>query len=414
MSFHPSDISGLTVWVDATDISTLYQDNAKTIPVTADGQPVAVIADKSGNGYDFKNESPRVAEAVNRPTFKADNGDGRSFLDFDKSAVASGAGENGQWLYSDQTLNAKTFAFVYKKRSNGTFMGLSDSANSYVHHVAGKTYWSSGGYSNIASYSEPTNVWHVIIGDLRNTVQLDGVDHDFASKTDQSHSGTTWLGRRPLDGNGYPLDGEFMAMLAYDARLTGTEISDLLSFLTTKYIDPPASGANIIASITEQGDTVVAGISAPTSIAASITEQGDTVAAIFQTPIGISGNTFEQGDTTSAAISLAASLSAENNEDGDTTAAIIQFPVRITASLNEEGDTTTANVSVPRSITAAIIEAGDTTVALITVSEAPPALPDIGEPKVKSLTAKYIAASETENYDILNKTERYKITKVAS
>jgi hypothetical protein len=37
-------------WYDPSDISTLFQDAAGTIPVTADGQPVGLMLDKSGNG----------------------------------------------------------------------------------------------------------------------------------------------------------------------------------------------------------------------------------------------------------------------------------------------------------------------------------------------------------------------------
>jgi len=38
-------------WFDPSDISTLFQDAAGTIPVTADGDPVGLMLDKSGNGY---------------------------------------------------------------------------------------------------------------------------------------------------------------------------------------------------------------------------------------------------------------------------------------------------------------------------------------------------------------------------
>lgn len=37
-------------WYDPSDISTLWQDSARTIPVTAHGDPVGAIDDKSGNG----------------------------------------------------------------------------------------------------------------------------------------------------------------------------------------------------------------------------------------------------------------------------------------------------------------------------------------------------------------------------
>lgn len=39
------------VWYDPSDLSTLFQDSAGTTPVTAVGQPVGKMLDKSGNGY---------------------------------------------------------------------------------------------------------------------------------------------------------------------------------------------------------------------------------------------------------------------------------------------------------------------------------------------------------------------------
>lgn len=38
------------VWYDPSDITTLFQDVAGTIPVTKDGDPVGLMKDKSGNG----------------------------------------------------------------------------------------------------------------------------------------------------------------------------------------------------------------------------------------------------------------------------------------------------------------------------------------------------------------------------
>lgn len=38
------------IWYDPSDLSTLFQDDGGTIPVTADGDPVGLILDKSGNG----------------------------------------------------------------------------------------------------------------------------------------------------------------------------------------------------------------------------------------------------------------------------------------------------------------------------------------------------------------------------
>lgn len=38
------------IWLDPTDLATMFQDKAGTVPVTAAGQPVGLIRDKSGNG----------------------------------------------------------------------------------------------------------------------------------------------------------------------------------------------------------------------------------------------------------------------------------------------------------------------------------------------------------------------------
>lgn len=38
------------IWYDLSDLTTLFQDSAGTTPVTADGDPVGLMLDKSGNG----------------------------------------------------------------------------------------------------------------------------------------------------------------------------------------------------------------------------------------------------------------------------------------------------------------------------------------------------------------------------
>lgn len=48
-AFSPASLSP-TAWYDPSDMSTLFQDSAGTVPVTATGQPVGRMLDKSGNG----------------------------------------------------------------------------------------------------------------------------------------------------------------------------------------------------------------------------------------------------------------------------------------------------------------------------------------------------------------------------
>ena len=51
--FAPNTISNCGLWLDAADMSTLFQDSAGTTPVTTNGQPIGLWRDKSGAGHDF-------------------------------------------------------------------------------------------------------------------------------------------------------------------------------------------------------------------------------------------------------------------------------------------------------------------------------------------------------------------------
>ena len=67
VTFLPSDLFAASekgVWYDPGDITTLFQDVAGTIPVTASGQTVALMKDKSGN-----NAHATQSDATKRPTF---------------------------------------------------------------------------------------------------------------------------------------------------------------------------------------------------------------------------------------------------------------------------------------------------------------------------------------------------------
>ena len=65
------------VWYDPSDFSTLFQDAAGTIPVTAVEQPVGKMLDKSGRG-----NHATQATVTKRPILKID-GNGKYYLLFD-------------------------------------------------------------------------------------------------------------------------------------------------------------------------------------------------------------------------------------------------------------------------------------------------------------------------------------------
>jgi len=60
-------LPSLRAWYDPSDLTRLFQDDAATIPVDADGDPVGAIHDKSGNGYHLTQ-----ANSTARPIYKTD------------------------------------------------------------------------------------------------------------------------------------------------------------------------------------------------------------------------------------------------------------------------------------------------------------------------------------------------------
>lgn len=75
-AFSPSSIDELFVWHDPSDLTTLFQDAAMTVPVTASDDPVGAMLDKSGNGH-----HAIQATAGARPLYKTAGG--LHWLEFD-------------------------------------------------------------------------------------------------------------------------------------------------------------------------------------------------------------------------------------------------------------------------------------------------------------------------------------------
>jgi hypothetical protein len=60
-------IGSVGAWYDPSDLATLFQDSAGTVPVTTPGQPVGKMLDKSGRG-----NHASQATAGQRPIFQVD------------------------------------------------------------------------------------------------------------------------------------------------------------------------------------------------------------------------------------------------------------------------------------------------------------------------------------------------------
>jgi hypothetical protein len=119
-------------WYDPSDLTTLWQDSGRTTPVTAYGQPVGAIDDKSGNGRHLIQ-----ATAINRPTYA-----GSTIADTGADLVSNGT-------FASDTVWAKGAGWTI---SGGVGVATASSAgiSQTVALVAGRLYrltYTVAGYS---------------------------------------------------------------------------------------------------------------------------------------------------------------------------------------------------------------------------------------------------------------------------
>ena len=226
------------LWLDPSDLTTLFQDSAGTTPVTAAGQPVGRVLDKSGNG-----NHATQATAGSRPTYQVD-ASGRGYLSFD------GVDDSLRTpTITPGTDKAQMFAGVRK---------LSDAATGIIaEHGIGGNYGvriSSSGAPTFAAvsrgtvaitaqsasaYAAPVSAVVTGLGDISGdlaAVRTNGVQ--VTNNGDQGTLGNyaaspIYIGRR--GGTTLPFNGRVYGLIArFGAALSGQQITLAERWLNAK------------------------------------------------------------------------------------------------------------------------------------------------------------------------------------
>lgn len=126
------------IWLDPSDLSTMFKDSAGTQPVTADGDPVGLIRDKSGNG----NHATQTVSAA-RPTYRTDGV--LHWLQFDgvDDYLATTYTPASTWSSSIGTAIRSGGGFLFE--SNPTAANNYIGANIYV-------FGAPNGYANVREF----------------------------------------------------------------------------------------------------------------------------------------------------------------------------------------------------------------------------------------------------------------------
>jgi hypothetical protein len=236
--------SEVGLWYDPSDFSTLYQDSAGTTPVTAVGDPVGKILDKSGNG----NHATQATDA-SRPILRndgtnyylefdgVDNSLATAAIDFTATdemsmffggyKIADSSAGIVAELSVSMTANAGTFGLIIRNTATQLWASSSRGSAAALSEMAG--------YSTVAApdLAVITGL-HDISGDL-STFRRNGV----AGTSGIADKGTGNFGNYALyisrrGGTTLPFNGRIYSLTVLGRTATALEIAAAESYVAGK------------------------------------------------------------------------------------------------------------------------------------------------------------------------------------
>lgn len=152
--FDPSLVSGLQLWLDASDSTTLFQDSAATTPAVADGDPVGCWKDKSGYA-----RNATQTDGTKKPLLKTNVQNSRNVIKAD--------GVN-DWLTTspNSVVTAQPFQYFLAMNfvSTNTNDRLIAGANDYGNLEGSGNDWSAWCGNHMTVYNRTTNPIVVCVG----------------------------------------------------------------------------------------------------------------------------------------------------------------------------------------------------------------------------------------------------------
>ena len=220
-------------WYDPSDLSTLFQDSAGTTPVTASGQPVGLMLDKSGNG-----NHATQATAAKRPTYT--EGSGLSWLAFDgvddaMEAPALGVTSSAlTMLYSATQSGGSAIDLIFgvENTNKNRFQNYTDFSG------ARQTLLSSDGGGTLSTYGDSSV--NQIAGAVWNGFNVQSYINGATSGATSSLSGSMdltegviYIGKSPSFPS-YLFSGIFRGGLLINRALSAEEVISFSAYLATK------------------------------------------------------------------------------------------------------------------------------------------------------------------------------------
>jgi len=261
----PLSIAGCATWLDAADITTMFQNTTATTPVTADGQTIGAWKDKSSNSYFFIQGT-----TANQPTYKSSILNGASITRWNGSSTGlqssttlpfyTSASSGGSFFFVFMVTNnsSQQFLMTYQNQTSGTFCvseseigcptGNVDTGNFGIHQGCSK--------ANVALNQITTNTYVMMNLNLlssgtapaNTTIFKNGTSSSMTAQNGGFYSGTSYpntnnarylnIGYRVPFGI-FPIDcwlaGDIAEVIWFQNPLTTTQQQQVEGYLSWKW-----------------------------------------------------------------------------------------------------------------------------------------------------------------------------------
>ncbi|MFT6631407.1 MAG: hypothetical protein ACJAS4_001356 [Bacteriovoracaceae bacterium] len=243
--FSPTDLSGLSLWLDGSDQTSMFSNtDCSSNVVTVTNDPVKCWRDKSGNGL-------HAIEATNPPKYDSlvqNSLSGIKFLDEilkvpDHTSLDGGSAISVYMVYQEtskdnviRTLLDKSFS---SQRTIQTYLGNSDKVINFTDDGAttSKTsyiFTSPVNTPELVSL-EITNSGQTMMRDGSNDISsLDVASFPSTGSTVIETAGELKIGNSTVGSSSY-LNGHVMEILYFDRELTAQEKLDVDAYLKLKW-----------------------------------------------------------------------------------------------------------------------------------------------------------------------------------
>lgn len=231
------------LWIDPSDLTTLFQDTAGTVPVTTAGQFIAKWNDKSGFGNHLTQSN-----SAKCPTYQVVGGKpcvlfSKARGDFMRTAASVNPGSDKVQIFTGLRKMSDTTSAIAIEHGNGSATNVAyvsapsaAGANSYRFGSAGsgQQVAGTGAFAVAPDTSVITGIGDIAapLSQLRRNGAV--VETNTASQgTGSYNSSIIYVGGRT--GTSLPFDGYvFGALMCFGANLTGTQVSDAEAWMNGK------------------------------------------------------------------------------------------------------------------------------------------------------------------------------------